>query len=746
MSRKIILLNLLLSFSLIIIGQNKLVIFNKDGQIVKSFGESNGNSFQENYHSGFKLVIEDVDLKDKDKYYLVYQARKSDYIYGSNLTSFERLIEKFEFDENQNILKLNLHRRLSREVISYQLVKTNDWGKDKEKFEAMVLSSNWFNYYSDTIHLKESLMTYLEKNFFVTAKEVFAFNDSYEKYYTAKSSFDKKKYSVNNLDNEKYTQRELIKNKISILEKKLEKITGLARSESVISSFDELNESLIKLNAELILIDKDLINFRRDDSIKLNLLSETYKGNRKGINFDFHKENFIKTENYTAEAPFTILHQGSFINSTDKTKEVVYTAYQQDIFNSGQKNLSVKRLSPELPQLTTDDDLYIKLVNVDYRILKENPFLFQINIDNSKTATEAELVNGPMIKGMDEIAVNPFINIVGMSGTKDIFNKSNISIFKSNSENTPNVDDVYKMWYTEINSILNPTLQQVAKWNNLELKTDTLYKLDKDEVTRKKYMEAKIKLKQFSDMFIYFANLVYSEIIPSKIEEPKYLDFLLKNDKPFQYSTKPIIELKSLNFVMTDYALSVVDGVAKKPSYSVKSEISSLVKDELAPVRKRYLFNVNAGVVFTPILSYTYSQELIAGSQTSYYLKEKSSLENKFVPTLFFSTYIGANDIYEKISKTNWYHRIHLDVGIDYADTKLLDNFYFGAGFEPFRTLHIVGGVRVGNVTRISMNEVNPVTLDITNAQEKTLDYQPYFGVSFGFNLIPMAIKSLITK
>jgi hypothetical protein len=735
---------LFLVSSAIIYAQNKLIIFNKEGQIIKSFGETNGNSFQDCYHRGFRLVIEDVDPADQKKYYLIYQARKSDYIYGSNLTSFERLIEPFVYNANENILELNLHKRLLREVISYQLVKTNEWGTDKDKFEAMVLSSNWADHYSDEIKLKENLVTYLGNNFFNTYKEVLAFNDSCDRYKTMKAAFDKNKYLLSANAKTKIEEKEKVKNEIDILGKKLEKITSLSRSDNVVSSFDALNADLIRLNKKLIDLDKELLEFKDKDSIYLNKLGSICRKARERLRFDFHKENFVKQEKYTDAAPYEILHQGTLINATSKTKEVVYTAFQQDIFNSGKKNLSVKRLSPDLPQLTTDDELYIKLVNIEYKLLKENPFLFQINIDNSKTATEAELANGPLIKDMDKIDESIFSNIVGMTASKSP--TVSMKSFAKDFAGYVAPPNPYLDWYTKINSATDPTLQEVAGWNNLQEKMDALNAADKNPASKKLYIEAKAKLQQFTEVFVAFTNLMYAEIIPQKNEEPKYLDFLLKNDKPFQYATKPVIELKSSNFVTSDYSLAVSDGTPKKPTFTVKSEISSLIKDELAPVRKRYLFNVNAGVVWTPIQSYTYSQELISGSQTSYQLVEKGTMENKFVPTLFFSTYLGGNDIYEKLSKSNWYHRLHIDVGIDYADTQLLDNFYFGGGFEPVRTLHIVGGVRIGNVTRVNMNQVDPVTFDLSNAQEKTLDYQPYFGVSLGFNLIPMAIKSLITK
>ncbi|MES2760681.1 MAG: hypothetical protein V4677_00675 [Bacteroidota bacterium] len=995
-------------FTKLIYAQEKAIIVNTEGRIIKSFGENNKTSFSipDNYNSENILVIEHIEAADSEKYILIYQIRNNDYLYRSNIVAINDSIIWGNFYNNS--LYFKLPEIESGKILSYQLLKTNDWGKTKKNFTEMMHSSNWKKHYLKAIDIDAEYTKFIKNKI-----QFISFSGSMN-YIAAKNKYEElKEQSEKNEKNDSVKllnkQQQLLSYELAHYDGKLSKLAGMPRTDGVIKSIDSASAITVRTKKYLLDNIEMIEQFKARDDEKLEQAKKTYEESKKKLNIPDMQKEFLKQNDklsFIEDPVVTSLRQGIIIGTSDQVKEIEYDFYDITLDGTDQKSVVIQRQTPNLPQLTTDDQLFIRVMNVTKNNL-EYPFFIQLATDVTKTVTATSLENGPIIKTMDDIgnflpdldfsfsdllgtntlSLSPSNSALEKAGSEDTIMLNGISyeesrvlalvqeinakpnpddntlldlykrskelrdatyikkLFKSEPEkiksviasiikldslikakvlhwaNNPDNDPkkqtetglyfvnfnlnelgftkdeteligiafyraginyilLYKLnnWAIQMNQLnvsVNDTStvrhyqnlvdsltdymdeeNSLESWNAIkagfathtiikdittasakqasDLKgikayinswperyksitaggafkeyvlllfyknigldltqteeksiaevieklnkdclisiveeaekivtsseitladmnstTDNYYmilsSINEDDVPKDQYKKIKKVLQKVEiqrNLTETIGKLVVKELTIPDPGDTQYFDYIVKYEKEFPYLSTPVIMIKADMPTFQSNTITMADGTVKR-DYVISKGVDTFATDQLPAIRKRYLFSVNAGVIATQITSYNYSQELISGSQTAYYLNEKKSVDTKYLPTVFFSMYLGANDIYEKINSRNWYHKLHIDVGIDYGDTKFLDNVYAGIGFEPFRSFHIVGGCRFGQVPKVDMSQVNAVSLDISNAQSNVFIYAPYFGINLGFNLIPTAIKSLLNK
>lgn len=739
----------------------KVTVFNNEGRIIKSFGEKNSKSFEfptfpkkENTKdmatekTNNIFVIENVLKSDSNQYFLLYQNRKNDYIYEANLTNFSYSYLKGQFKDNN--IYFYLPDIQKEGVMSYQLLKMNSYINTIERFKNILTKTDANGYDTKIRDAQKSFKTFLEtKLVSLNFNDADSFNFFRNKIKILEGVINSESYSSIDIFYKNVAkENEFLKLELDVLNSKFEKLPSFSKNNEIIKELDFTTDRIISLKKRILENTHKLDSVKYEYSSRLKTLNEGFNRIKNNISFDKLLKEFIKDSSkykFIEEPEYIILHQGILIGTDFANKEIVYDYHPETIFESGEKTFKLKRQTPDLPILTTDVKLYSKIINVVPKELKANPIFIQLSVDMANKVAAADLSNGPIVKSLESIEspfdmIKPYISTEAASVPSDSKDKSNdqtkkkMATFLDTSEKSKQLFKQLKDSNTYFNYLVLVELLDTLGKNSAIEKIDLKQLNDiKNEVTTR----GKI-----------FNSIVDSIAAEFKINESKdvnYIDYLLKFDKEFEYLSKPSIELKATTPSYNSYVKTVAEGVVKKPSYNLTNELITISKTEFAPVRKKYQFSFNAGIIWTQVTKYNYENVPINGSTNTYNVNQSISIENRFVPSLFFSTYILPNDVYAKFKDSRFFSKIHVDVGIDYFDADLLDNVYLGIGFEPIRSINIAGGVKLGQYYKIDdINSIPSGTTDFNPYLNKYFDCQIYLGINLGFNLIPMAFKSLL--
>ncbi len=747
----------------------QLVVLNSEGKLMQPTGKENGaiygkdNLLNCSNRKGFRILVKGVSESNSALYYLRYEYRASDTRDSVGILGVNAKIKQAEYVKGDFLLfNVPINTNKDTCLVHYQLIKTNKWGAKNNFIEKEFNTTReWYENYQNTI-IKEIEIGINRDE--ILASEVSGLikesilnkNNLKGKLDTLKENLKKIK-SLNEIEIEKYNA------KLSTYKITLEKLSLLDQASGVVSNMVSINNAIIQEN-------ENLINYKSAEKLKKDNLNQKIKEIEKKIETltkQFNSPAFLESKlsdeslklAYSSlyEPVARVLHQGVLIFDSPITKEIIYEYNQQIIENTDKAQFHLERMTPTLPVLTTDAQLYVKITNINSSAFKDfisfNPDLI---FDTSESVTEEDVRNGSQIQGLENVDFEfPDISLI-----EDFqYNKNlEIGLMPPTNEEVNKIKD----WVKSVCIVEQYDYEKIVElWN--ESKGFDFNGIDKLLTVRVTgALNYLLELVSNSSPPENFNIILSPDIQPLVLDQPekiinKYLTSIIKNNnsEKFVYADyllphaniiltlkKPKVIIKADTYYEEGYSMEVEDGKLGKPTSTIKKGSHIIAYDELDATRNKKRFALVAGIAYTPIFGYEYSEHLIAGTQNQKYLQEESSYSHKFVPTLFFTTYLRKTDLYS--SNRSLLERLHFDVGIDYADADILDNFYVGGGWEPWRNVQISGGVRLGTIDRIDVEKVDPYTLDTSYAKKEEFKVGGYFAINFGFNLIPTAIKSLL--
>jgi hypothetical protein len=440
---------------------------------------------------------------------------------------------------------------------------------------------------------------------------------------------------------------------------------------------------------------------------------------------------------------FILLHQGVLISKNKNVKEIVYDIHRSKLFDSEKELLRVARLTPNLPNLTTDSELYCHIINLKPDDLEKNPFIISMEAELSEPV---EVESPSNIRALQEVNTGIPTELFsdGEADTRDsidilkaLQDLDKISSKLSDSILIKGPEIVLLKGY--IGKLTEPDQSDLmSKFKpfidpDITLKNSDIGKLNQ----LVEQLKRKIKMILLDDLKKYLPKSNYTTVAHS--------EYILKYPIPFEAKRKPTIKLLAKQFTVENYADKFVKGKSEGPTYDIKYEQVTLIEDELPPVHRLFRFSVNAGVLLTNSISYNYEQVPLANSNVID-LKEVKETSLDFRPSITFSTYLWKQDLAVNVPINRFYETTHIDVSIDYDDSKILDNIYLGVGIEPLRNIQLAVGARFGQVDRLKPENFDPL-MDLSGQKfSSEIDVGYYVSLSLGFDLIPKFYNLIVNK
>lgn len=660
------------------VAQRHTIVFDKSGKIIKNYGFEK----PKNKDLKFTFQIDGISEKEAGNYYLIYQWR-NDYMYEANNTSEKNLMVQFKsfdkdgftkFDkkkrkEYKNTTGEKIKKKYGSKILSYQLIKISDWAKNNLSHNSWTeMNLEYAKHYNDPGNYSALFATGTDD----LNKEIDSLDILENKLKTLKKEKESnygKDYKIDTLG-----KKDLINEKIEVKELQLDKLGQPGKECCLTKEIDQIITEIINLKTELqrlnfIIANKKIAHDKKIEDAK-NQLSKTQKS----------IADKIKKGELDLSPLYISLHQGVLVSKNLNTFEIVYDTKSATLFESNRSQLNIVRLTPNLPQLTTDSDLYLHVLNLNPSDLEKDPYLLSL-----KTHLSAEVpIESPAnFKGLENVDLG--FDIEGLI-----------------SEEAGLIGE--EAAFTE---------EQKQKQK----------KLSNDQ----------------KKIISYTSNLVLQQITV----KPNYVDYILKYPVPFEAKRKPAVQITANQFVAENFNQKMEEGELKKESYEVKYVEKVLVTDTLPPVHRLYRFSLNTGLAASQKLSYNY-QIVPAANTAINELVEYKEITQVVRPLLTLSTYFFKQDLAVNPSGfINGLRTAHFDIGLDYAAKDVLDDIYVGIGFEPWRLIHIATGVKISNVEKVDQSKLDPITLDISQAMTNEMNYFWYVSVNLGLNIIPMAIGSL---
>jgi hypothetical protein len=229
----------------------------------------------------------------------------------------------------------------------------------------------------------------------------------------------------------------------------------------------------------------------------------------------------------------------------------------------------------------------------------------------------------------------------------------------------------------------------------------------------------------------------FYDLIIDEVEEPKA-------------NTYPKLTVKGQNTIIPNRELTYKVEKDKIESSDLKITINknaTLMSENLSGVRKHYRFSLGMGLLITQQKAYNYNVFSSGQVGAPAFIEEEVSTAPQIRPSFFIAYHFSRYDVFQKVTRFNWYKRFQLAVGLDYRDKSLLDNFYLGLGWSPHKLVHFTGGLRFGQIDRLDMGKVNlyePTQEHLNGLMEPEWQKPSYyFGVNLGLELIPNTLSLL---
>ncbi|MEQ9374029.1 MAG: hypothetical protein RIG68_02540 [Imperialibacter sp.] len=749
--------------------QQHLIVFDNDGRIVKNYGFDRDDEHNFNY----SFMIENVSPRDSLSYFLIYQWR-NDYLYQANNTlDNEPPVQITQFDP-QGYLTITVSPNRPIEdnsLLSYQLVKVNDTGRALlDGGLKGVRSLNRLTYEYLRFIKANSIFEEVTDEHIATFDVLKAGLIASE---TALAEFERIKKEEVYRDatyQAMQNQKLLVDKQLAIRTQQMEKVASQDKECCTADALDKVTLEILRLTKESedLRISMELVTEQLDKLIKDKRKDrDSFAAQLQQMLTSQLKEDY---KHLTAPL-FKILHQGVLVIKNENTSEVVYDILAKKIFNSGKEEYIVARLTPDLPQLTTASELYLHTINLKTSFLADNPFFMSLSghmtkgtdIEGASNIKALESIDTGMFEGFPDASALPKRQDDG-SGQKGGFQQPSDIGKVEIKEYTPEWMNMKADYLKEEIKSNSDSIEALEKQ-----KEDLEQHLTNTNDTTETYRVLKDKLGQLEGRILKFAEkkknaeakvnylarmaseLPFKKALGKTIDEllkkngtPNYIDYLLKYPVPFEALKRPVIELKALQLEVDSFEQKVAAGELGKESYTLKYSDKVVTTDTLPTVHRLYRFSINTGLAGSQSVSYNYQRVPVPNTVVDR-LQESREVSFRVRPLLTLSTYlIKPQDI--AVCDKQTINTLHFDIGLDYLRKNVLDDVYLGLGVEPWRNINVAFGAKIATVSKVDRAKLDPVSLDTSAAMTSVTQAGFYFSVNLGFNIIPLAINSLLTK
>lgn len=393
----------LLTFSLIfcvkittIYAQEHLIVFNKDGRIIKNDGFDRGyNAIQA------RFMIEGVVPEEADNYFVLYQVR-NDFLYTSNNTLENHAIEGFIyqpgfFAEISNNISLN-PRFENMELVSYYLIKVDD------------SLANWIGQNnSDTLNtatlLRAAALTFYNQ---FTGIDMAALQDSMNKLESAIDDLTvlqikKKEQNYNESFEDLLIEKKWLQKQLELMEKQRASLPDQKEGCCTIETFNQLSNKINELNEELFEKDRQIIETIREHDKRIK------KAENK---VEEMKKTLVKALDGITLPSIEVLHQGTLVAKDRNTHEIAYNIFSKTINKSDKRHSLVGRWTADLPRLNTESLLYLHLFNIQPDLIESDPFTFQFS---SSVSEEVSIESPSNFQGLQDADIG--FDFSGLAGS-----------------------------------------------------------------------------------------------------------------------------------------------------------------------------------------------------------------------------------------------------------------------------------------------------------------------------------------
>ncbi|MEQ8685722.1 MAG: hypothetical protein RIE86_10535 [Imperialibacter sp.] len=760
------------------VAQRHQLVFDKEGRIIKNYAFDRHQDNELNY----SFMIEGVTPQEAQNYFIIYQWR-NDYLYQANNTLKGNSKMPFglaSFDE-QGFVEIEKQRKETDDnsrLLSYQLIKVNDVGKELVVNDQKVRSLDKLvteyhreidsnNVFKEITSIDVDALKLLQKQASDVEKEITKIKSEKEK-----NMFEGKSFK-NVLDG-----KALVDKQLEIRNKQRDKLGGEEKECCNGEALDKVTLEILDLTVRSEAWRLELESIAEKISAKIKQLEADKDAIAVKITQTLKEK--LKTEYQDLIEPlFQILHQGVLISKDGNTSEVVYDIINKKIFESGKDEYIVARITPDLPQLTTRSELYLHVLNMQPSFLSKNPFFLNFS---SHLSNKIEIEGVSNIKGLESLDASMFgeFSSIGKSEILAPKDAKGLDLVDEGEDEKCQVaiEEYSVKWlqkeadkfnnFSEKDSCRIMDLKEAKQHmdNLLEDARDSTKNRQVDQQTidnlsrRISKIEKEIdfaqhqfvsnkKLASCLQSLAYellfkneLANIIKSDL--STNANPSFIDYLLKYPTSFEPLKKPSIELTALQLEADSFELKVTEGKIGKETYNLKYTKKTLVTDTLPPVHRLYRFSINTGLAGSQSVSYNYQRVPVPNTVVDR-LQESREVNFRVRPLLTLSTYlIKPQDLAVCDKKT--FNTLHFDIGLDYLRKNVLDDVYLGLGVEPLRNIHVAAGAKIASVSKVDRAKLDPVSLDTSAAMTSVTQAGFYFSVNLGFNIIPLAINSLLTK
>lgn len=732
--------------------QERTLVFNKEGKIVKNYGF---NAPEEN-GVDIKIIIEGVTDAEMKNYFLLYEWR-NEYNYEANtITTLKKSKLQWFLGDGLSLRDTIISK--DKRFLNYKLIKVNSKGKALIKANLNLAKNlaTLLKLYKPI--LETTIKTYVKANYddlgaFIKKQNIV--NDSVSTNKKRLANYKKKKHLF-------YDKKNGLTAQITAKEKVLEQLSKITHASTTPDLIISLGKEIYDLKGELFEVSKKITKIETYASETLKLYTKKKESLKKEIISKITKNP--TTNSFLKEPIYKVLHQGVLIAKEKNVHEIVYDIHNNSALDSNHKQLEIGRITPNLPQLTTASQLYAHVINFTPTDLINNPFKITMKASHNDSVSVESTSNFKGIEAIDSTSSDLIGSVFG--GVKSLFSDDNeaeeveeedtedvqvnlektieknkviilnklswlknggmkgghsLKVFFNDFDDNGNISLQGEVinYYKEMNLLL------IKKYTNLLKDEKVIFDANSSNLTFgfKPFYEkliSKVKESNRITNETIYTNKIKT-LVTFKVKEiSNYTEFIVKYPIPFKANSAPTINLYVNQLKIENYVKKVEEGKVKKPSYNVAYKQILMISDVLPPTHRLFRFALTSGVLYTTSTAY----EVDINNNTV------SVDDSGFRPSVTFSTYFNKQDL--NVDNLSSWNTVHFDVSLDYKDANILDNVYLGLGIEPFRNFHIGTGFRLGKTDKTINNKI-----------ERVSNSGVYLSASLGFNLIPSVIKTL---
>ncbi len=400
---------ILLSLSTICLAQQHTIVFDQEGRIVKNYGFEKSDKYDLEY----TFLIEGVTTATQENYFLIYQWR-NDYLYEANNTFQNNTVSQIGNFDSQGYLKISYPKKKDEKkfvkktdkntrLLSYQLIKVNDCGKDiLADTEEMTLNSLEDQCIEKSLEIDSTSFTFTNLDSLAKKNDRLKIAEDNLR----KLERQKKDETFSSDFSDLLKDKSLLEKKLEIRNQQLEKLGGGKDECCTTDNLEGVTNRIIELTDTLHVKEGKIDSLQKVHENKLRKANSNVRELKKSV------EKIITESLKIDISPiYTLLHQGALVSKDKNRFEIVYDVKRQKLYDSNKDLLNIARVTPNLPQLTTESDLYLHILNLRPSDLKGNPFAISLS---SSLSAEVPIESPANFQGLQNVDVG--LDLTSLAG------------------------------------------------------------------------------------------------------------------------------------------------------------------------------------------------------------------------------------------------------------------------------------------------------------------------------------------